>query len=205
MDSKLLSSVFDYTSFFILYVYSFVYMFKEKTQVVGLGFLLFIQFSFMLYMYVVIFKTTKFYKIPLYFLGYLSLGSILIGSVLNTVALIMIGMVLYNLNQTFFKIQNKPLDLSKNANKRLKEFKDFFVSYFCLNSVIMVGVVLFFPFINKGIDIRDITNPETIILILFMFICLAVLGMSGYQIFIADELLKYSRKQIVHQENDKLS
>ena len=62
MDSKLLSSVFDYTSFFILYVYSFVYMFKEKTQVVGLGFLLFIQFSFMLYMYVVIFKTTKFYK-----------------------------------------------------------------------------------------------------------------------------------------------
>ena len=38
-----------------------------------------------------------------------------------------------------------------------------------------------------------------------MFICLAVLGMSGYQIFIADELLKYSRKQIVHQENDKLS
>tara|TARA_B100000035_G_scaffold53812_1_gene42226 strand:- start:916 stop:1458 length:543 start_codon:yes stop_codon:yes gene_type:complete len=180
-------------------------MFKEKTQVVGLGFLLFIQFSFMLYMYVVIFKTTKFYKIPLYFLGYLSLGSILIGSVLNTVALIMIGMVLYNLNQTFFKIQNKPLDLSKNANKRLKEFKDFFVSYFCLNSVIMVGVVLFFPFINKGIDIRDITNPETIILILFMFICLAVLGMSGYQIFIADELLKYSRKQIVHQENDKLS
>jgi len=205
MDSKLLSSVFDYTSFFILYVYSFVYMFKEKTQVVGLGFLLFIQFSFMLYMYVVIFKTTKFYKIPLYFLGYLSLGSILIGSVLNTVALIMIGMVLYNLNQTFFKIQNKPLDLSKNANKRLKEFKDFFVSYFCLNSVIMVGVVLFFPFINKSIDIRDITNPETIILILFMFICLAVLGMSGYQIFIADELLKYSRKQIVHQENDKLS
>ena len=95
----------------------------------------------------------------------------MIGSVLNTVALIMIGMVLYNLNQTFFKIQNKPLDLSKNANKRLKEFKDFFVSYFCLNSVIMVGVVLFFPFINKGIDIRDITNPETIILTL---LCLFV-------------------------------
>ncbi len=205
MDTQTLSSVFDYISFFILYVYSFVYLFKEKTQVLGFGFLLFVQFAFMLYMYVVIVKSTKFYKIPLFFLGYLSLGSILIGSVLNTTALIMIGMVLYNLNQTFFKIKGEPLNVSKSAGKKIKEFKEFFVSYFSLNAVLLLGVVLLFSFINKDIDIREIRNPETIVLLFFMFISLAVLGMSGYQIFLADELLKYSRRQIIHQENDTLS
>ena len=159
MDTQTLSSVFDYISFFILYVYSFVYLFKEKTQVLGFGFLIFVQFAFMLYMYVVIIKSTKFYKIPLFFLGYLSLGSILIGS----------------------------------------------VSYFSLNAVLLLGVVLLFSFINKDIDIREIRNPETIVLLFFMFIALAVLGMSGYQVFLADELLKYSRRQIIHQENDSLS
>jgi hypothetical protein len=128
--------------------------------------------------------------------------SVIVGLVFHTVLLIFILMVANNLNVKYTKKYGMPFNLPDRYKKKLALVKRLMISSFCLGAVILF--ILFnytnelkieiLPIITK-FDINVLFNKYTLTFTLAA--SLALMGISGYQIFAGNEFSKLSRQELM--------
>ena len=201
MDPELLTKTFDYIAFFIIYIYCFVYLNYENTEVTSFGLLLLVHSIFMIF---IAFALDKYYQQSLVFSGMLALSSIGISTIFHFVALIFITMLLYKLKYKFKQIRNEGIHLPPDKEKELELFKKLMIATFCLGVIMIFSCINFFPIINLHFDISNLLGFKNMILYFFTALSLSMLVISSYQVYLGNSFLEYSRKECIHMDNDIL-
>jgi len=191
--SKNMKTIYEYITILIIYIYSFIYLTFDKTELSSIVMLFVIQLIFMFYCFV---KSSMFSKYKLLPHTGICIAGIHITNIFLFVSLILFISLLNKMNTTFKKVKNEPIDLPKKYENIFTLYKKLFISSFTLIFATFVGLTAFFPLINKEFELGfDLNN-----LIPIFFICcsLASVGMSSYMIYQGNEFLKLSRRQIIN-------
>ena len=191
--SKNMKTIYEYITILIIYIYSFIYLTFDKTELSSIVMLFVIQLIFMFYCFV---KSSMFSKYKLLPHTGICIAGLHITNIFLFVSLILFISLLNKMNTTFKKVKNEPIDLPKKYENIFTLYKKLFISSFTLIFATFVGLTAFFPLINKEFELGfDLNN-----LIPIFFICcsLASVGMSSYMIYQGNEFLKLSRRQIIN-------
>lgn len=190
-------AIFEYVTFFLIYVYSFVYLSFKKTEISSIYMLFVVQFVFIFYTFL---KSRNYLKFDLFFHSKIIVSSVNIINIFLLVSLSMFLRLLTHLDAKFKKIKNEPIDLPKKYREEFNLYKKLFISTFVLTFVTIIGLSTIFPLINKEfefINIKSLTNINNLIPVFFICTSLASLGMSSFMIYQGSEFLKLSRRQII--------
>ena len=202
---KKITSTIDLIGFLIIYIYCFVYMYKEETQVSAFALQLFVQILFMMYCCIQIMQITN---MNLSATGSIVVVSIMLSVIFQFISLVLFFMLLSKMKTKFNKVKNEPLYLPPKYEKILELFKRLFISSFCLTFISLLGYQFLFFIINKSASFSEFynlinlygwkfyKNPYLIILF-FAMVGLANLGISTYQIYLGHKFFDYSRKIII--------
>jgi hypothetical protein len=191
--SKNMKTIYEYITILIIYIYSFIYLNFDKTELSSIVMLFVIQLVFMIYCFV---KSNMFSKYNILAHTGICIAGVHITNIFLFVSLILFISLLNKMNTTFKKVKNEPIDLPKKYENIFTLYKKLFISSFTLIFATFVGLTAFFPLINKEFELGfDLNN-----LIPIFFICcsLASVGMSSYMIYQGNEFLKLSRRQIIN-------
>jgi len=189
----------NYLAFLTLYIICFVFIFKENSEYIGFSVLLIVNIATMLYstnQLMNIFQGSK------YFVEMIAILSVIVGLVFHTVLIIFILMVANNLNVKYIKKYGTPFNLPDRYRKKLGLIKRLMISSFCLGTVILFILLNYTNELNikllpiiTNFDINVVFNKYTLFFTLAA--SLALMGISGYQIFAGDEFSKLSRQELM--------
>lgn len=193
---KQAGTIFEYVSILIIYIYAFVYLEKNETELTSLNLLFIIHLIFLIYCFV---KTKFILKLPTLIHSNICFIGLHITNILLFVSLILFYRVIRNMDNNFRKIKNEPIDLPDKYEKEFTLYKKLFISSFSLLFVLFIGLTTGFALINKPIDFSSsgIVNINNIIPLFFISLSLSSLGMSGYMVFQGNNFLELSRRQII--------
>ena len=188
-----MKTIYEYITILIIYIYSFIYLGFDKTELSSIVMLFVIQLIFMIYCFV---KSNIFSKYNILPHTGICIAGVHITNIFLFISLILFISLLNNMNTKFQKVKNEPIDLPKKYEDIFTLYKKLFISSFSLIFATFVGLTAFFPLINKEFEFSfDINN---LIPIFFTCCSLASIGMSSYMIFQGNEFLKLSRRQIIN-------
>lgn len=193
---KQAGTIFEYISILIIYIYAFVYLEKDETELTSLNLLFIIHLIFLIYCFI---KTKFIFKIPTLIHGNICFFGLHITNVFLFVSLILFYRVIRNMDNNFRKVKNEPIELPDKYEKEFTLYKKLFISCFSLLFVLFIGLTTGFPLINKTIDLSPsgILAINNIIPLFFIGLSLSSLGMSAYMVFQGNNFLKLSRTQII--------
>lgn len=198
--SKNMKTIYEYITILIIYIYSFIYLTFDKTELSSIVMLFVIQFIFMIYCFV---KSSMFSKYKLLPHTGICIAGLHITNIFLFVSLILFISLLNRMNTTFKKVKNEPIDLPKKYENIFTLYKKLFISSFSLIFATFVGLTAIFPLINKEFEFNfdsflNANNINNLIPIFFICCSLASIGMSSYMIYQGNQFLKLSRRQIIN-------
>lgn len=138
MDSDV-KSFLNFIAFFMLYLVSFYFSYKNSTEIIGLSLLFIINTSFLLFLSGQIFPKLTHANSLMSF----NLLSVIIGLILHFVSLLFINIAILHLQQKFANMQGAPFILPINQKQKLNNFK-----YYMIISLI-IGLVLMLTIYNN--------------------------------------------------------
>ncbi len=193
---KQAGTIFEYISILIIYIYAFVYLEKEQTELTSLNLLFIIHLIFLIYCFV---KTKFILKLPTLLHSNICFLGLHITNIFLFVSLILFYRVIRNMDNNFRKVKNEPIELPDKYEKDFALYKKLFISCFSLLFVLFIGLTAGFPLINKTIDLTPsgLFAINNIIPLFFIGLSLSSLGMSAFMVFQGNNFLKLSRTQII--------
>ena len=190
-------SILNYLAFFILYIVSFVFIYKKNTEYIGFTVLLVINIAVMFY---TTSQLMDIFQRARYFVEMIASLSVIVGIVFHTVLIIFIIIVANNLNSKNIKKYGTQFNLPEKYKKKLELGKRLMISSFCLGAVILFIIFNYTNELNKNflsiitkLDFATILNSK--ILFFTLAASLALMGISAYQIFEGDSFSKLSRQK----------
>ena len=194
--NKQVGTVFEYIAILIIYIYAFVYLGKEETEITSIALLFITHIIFIFYCFV---KTRFVWKVPRMGHTHICIFGLHISNLFLFVSLTLFTRLLYRMDAKFKKITNEPIVLPKKYEDIFDSYKKLFIACFSLLFVLFIGLTLLYPLINKSIDLSfsGLRNINNIIPLFFVLCSLASIGMSSYMIYQGNEFLKFSRRQII--------
>jgi hypothetical protein len=176
----------SYTSFFILYVLCFVYIFREFSVIVALGSLTIVHTAF------TIFISTETLSILLNntnkenILKIISLLLIFISSWLNVSALIMLMTLIITMQDKYNATIGTPVRLPPDYQSQFNKFK---IIAICLFFLVCILLLL------HSYNLTVISSQITAVIV--GILSLVITGLSGYQVYIASDISKLKDRSLI--------
>ena len=185
--------------FLIMYIVSIVFIYKKFSEIIAFFILFITHTTFIIYIgrYLYNFITNGYY-----FITMLASFSIIIALIFNFISIIFIIQLIMSLRNKFTIQRETPIKLSKKYQNKMDEFKIIlvitFVSVFILLSILSYGIryidINFYELIeNINMTVIFKNMPVFVTLLISM----GVLGLSGYQMFLGNELSYSQNNQII--------
>lgn len=191
--------VLNYFAFFTLYIICFVFIYQKFSELVGFSILIVINLAFLLFS---LNDVMAIFQRSLFFVPMVACFSIVAGLVLHSVVLIFILMMTNNLQSKYTKKYGSPMSLPKKYQNKMELIKRLMIASFCLGFVILYVLFYYydslkhsFVILLKNIELRTFYDYR--ILFLTLGASLALMGISGKQVFDANEFSKLSRQQLM--------
>jgi len=140
-------SFFNFIAFFMLYLVSFYFSYKNSTEIIGLSLLFIINTSFLLFLSGQIYPRLTNANSLMNF----NLLSIIFGLIIHFASLLFIIIAILHLQQKFANIQGAPFILPINEKQKLNKFKYYMIISF------IIGIILLLTIYNNE-KIINITN-----------------------------------------------
>lgn len=188
----------NYCIFIILYITSFVYIYKKYSEIVGLGVLTVIQIGFTLFFGKEI-SQILFYSTDLFTTSHLILFSSIISMILLTISLILTTITVIDQQEKYNNTKGTPIELPPEYQTLFDNIKENTVIILTLTAIILciyhfykncVNVPII-PVIVDLIYLKSVNIPAVINII----ISITVLVLSSYQVKYSNdfsEIKKYS-------------
>lgn len=195
MDSDV-KSFLNFVAFFMLYLVSFYFSYKNSTEIIGLSLLFIINTSFLLFLSGQIFPKLTYANSLMNF----NLLSVIIGLILHFVSLLFINIAILHLQQKFANIQGAPFILPINQKQKLNNFK-----YYMIISLI-IGLVLMLTIYNNEKIINNTSFSDILLdfnsdrfIPLFSLLCSTLLYIiSFFQIIPSYDIMLTPKKFIAY-------
>jgi hypothetical protein len=174
-------------SFFIaIYIICLVYLFRKESEIASLILLIIYQTMFMFYLLSKA-SANSIYKD---FIGTIIWNITLISTILNFVSLIMFTMTYYYLYNEYKLDGNKTIPLSKKNTEYIEKFKKFLI--------VTVTLTLFLIIFN-AFDIIAVGIFGKLLLFFLFCVFGTLLGISSYNVFITNEIMKLKDVRVISQ------
>ena len=121
---KQAGTIFEYISILIIYIYAFVYLEKDQTELTSLNLLFIIHLIFLIYCFV---KTKFILKLPTLIHSNICFLGLHITNIFLFVSLILFYRVIRNMDNNFRKVKNEPIDLPDKYEKEFTLYKKLFL------------------------------------------------------------------------------
>jgi hypothetical protein len=191
--------VLNYFAFFTLYIICFVFIYQKFSELIGFSILIVVNLAFLLF---VLNDVMSILQRSIYFVPMIACFGVIVGVVLHSVVLIFILMMSNNLQAKYTKKYGAPITLPKKYQNKMEIVKRLMIASFCLGSIILYS--LFYNYDNlkhnflallKDFGLRSLYQHKEIFVTLGA--SLALMGISGKQVFDANEFSKLSRQQLM--------
>jgi len=191
--------VLNYFAFFTLYIICFVFIYQKFSELIGFSILIVVNLAFLLF---VLNDVMSILQRSIYFVPMIACFGVIVGVVLNSVVLIFILMMSNNLQAKYTKKYGAPITLPKKYQNKMEIVKRLMIASFCLGSIILYS--LFYNYDNlkhnflamlKDFGLKSLYQHKEIFVTLGA--SLALMGISGKQVFDANEFSKLSRQQLM--------
>jgi hypothetical protein len=197
-------AVLNYFAFFVLYIIGFVFIYQKFSEIIGFSLLIVVNLAFFFY---AVNDLMKMFESALNFVTFVSIFAVISGTVLHSVLLIFILMVITNLKGKFEKAAGAPINLPKQYADMLETIKRLMIASFCLGFCILYNLFYYrklleinFTMLMTYIDFKSpVDNTLTRHLTLFFTLAasLALMGISGKQVFDGRYLSRLSRQELM--------
>ena len=196
-------TLLNYIAFLILFIISFISIFKKNASILGFVLLFITNAAFMVYV--------SGELIPLinditYFGTIFSIIAIISSSVLHFVSLIFIIMLIYNLHVKYTVKNGLPINIPEPYKSQLYDFKVLMITTFFICTLLLF-IVKFRPE-KLDINFYELLKRRNIILyyrysLLFfsIFLSITAIVISSLQVNTASDFSKLSRQQVNGSEN----
>ena len=191
---------FNIFTFLSLFIICFVFLFKKQNEVLSFSVLfIFLSFFFLFTLQNIASGLDK----PMYLLSIVTWFSILIGSIFNIVAVLLVLLMFYHLRQQYTIKYGKPVELPKKQSNMLQKFKAMLTTNILLillltaisivgNNMINVPIYpLFSGFMNNK---NVITTVPMLLSVALIFVDLYIVSSTSYEIYLSN--LLYELKNI---------
>ena len=195
----------NYIAFFILFITSFVFIFKKNASILGYVLLFITNTAFMVYV------TGEF--IPnididvTYFGVVFSTVAIISSSILHFVSLIFILMLIYNLHVKYTKANGLPLNIPEPYKTQLYNFNVLMITTFCICTLLFF--IVKFRYDKLDVNFYELLKRGSILLyykysLLIFSVILSIISItiSSIQVNTANNFSKLSRQQVNAPEKD---
>ena len=191
--------VLNYFAFFTLYIICFVFIYKKFSELIGFSILIVVNLAFLLF---VLNDIMTIFQRSIYFVPMIACLGVIVGVVLHSVVLIFILMMSNNLQSKYTKKYGAPITLPKKYQNKMEMIKRLMIASFCLGFIILYS--LFYNYDNlkhnflallKDFGLKSLYQHKEIFITLGA--SLALMGISGKQVFDANEFSKLSRQQLM--------
>lgn len=191
--------VLNYFAFFTLYIICFVFIYQKFSELIGFSILIVVNLAFLLF---VLNDVMTIFQRSIYFVPMVACFGVIVGVVLHSVVLIFILMMSNNLQAKYTKKYGAPITLPKKYQNKMEIIKRLMIASFCLGSIILYS--LFYNYDNlkhnflamlKDFGLKSLYQHKEIFVTLGA--SLALMGISGKQVFDANEFSKLSRQQLM--------
>jgi len=191
--------VLNYFAFFTLYFICFVFIYQKFSELVGFSILIVINLAFLLFS---LNDVMAIFQRSLFFVPIVACFAIVSGLVLHSVVIIFILLMSNNLQAKYSKKYGGPITLPKKYQNKMEIIKRLMIASFCLGFVILYVLFYYyddlkhsFVILLKNVELRSFYDYR--VLFLTLGASLALMGISGKQVFDANEFLKLSRQQLM--------
>jgi hypothetical protein len=193
--------VLNYFAFFTLYIICFVFIYQKFSELIGFSILIVVNLAFLLF---VLNDIMSIFQRSIYFVPMIACFGVIVGVVLHSVVLIFILMMSNNLQAKYTKKYGAPITLPKKYQNKMEIIKRLMIASFCLGSIILYS--LFYNYDNlkhnflamlKDFGLKSLYQHKEIFVTLGA--SLALMGISGKQVFDANEFSKLSRQQLMDE------
>jgi hypothetical protein len=195
-------SVLNYFAFFTLYIICFVFIYQKFSELIGFSILIVVNLAFLLFS---LNDVMAIFQRSIFFVPQVACFSIIVGTVLHSVVLIFILMMSNNLQAKYTKKYGAPLSLPKKYKNKMELIKRLMIASFCLGFVILYVLFYYydglkhnFVMLLKNLDVKSIYQYKTLFFTLGA--SLALMGISGKQVFDANEFSKLSRQELMDKK-----
>jgi hypothetical protein len=191
--------ILNYLAFFTLYIICFVFIYQKFSELIGFSILIVVNIAFLLFVFndVMLIVQKSIFFVPM-----VACFAIIVGIVLHTVVLIFILMMSNNLQAKYTKKYGAPITLPKKYQNKMELIKRLMIASFCLGFVILYSLFYFYEDLKhstlillKNIEIKSFYEYKTLFFTLSA--SLALMGISGKQVFDANEFSKLSRQTLM--------
>jgi hypothetical protein len=191
--------VLNYLAFFTLYIICFVFIYQKFSELIGFSILIVINIAFLLFVFndVMLILQKSIFFVPM-----VACFAIIVGVVLHTVVLIFILMMSNNLQAKYTRKYGAPITLPKKYQNKMELIKRLMIASFCLGFVILYSLFYYYEDLKhsmlmllKNIEIKSFYEYKTMFFTLGA--SLALMGISGKQVFDANEFSKLSRQSLM--------
>lgn len=192
-------SVLNYFAFFSLYIICFVFIYKKFSELIGFSILIVVNLAFLLF---VLNDIMAIFQRSIYFIPMIACFGIIVGLALHSVVLIFILMMSNNLRAKYTKKYGAPITLPKKYQTKMEIIKRLMIASFCLGTVILY--CLFYNYdelkhnflaLLKDFGLKSLYQYK--VMFITLGASLALMGISGKQVFDANEFSKLSRQQLM--------
>ena len=181
------SNTLTFISFFVLYVISFVYMFRKNTGIVALGSLTIVHIAFTFFTGHDILSKLFSSTIITSGITTMTLITILLANAMNMVGLILLMMVFIGLQKRYSETVGTPINLSKDYQRQYERFKGNFIWLF-----VIISTLIYFQAFKPVI-----VGSESAIPIILSGIAI---GFSVDQLVIASYLTRIKNRMVLQNE-----
>lgn len=172
--------------FTAIYIICLVYLFKKESEIASLILLLIYHTIFMYYLL----NKASSNVICKDFIGTVIWNTTLISAILNFVSLIMFTLTYYHLYTEYKLDGDKTIPLSKKNTEYIDKFKKFLI--------VTVTLTLFLIIFNT-FDIIVVGIFGKLMLLFLFCIFGTLLGISSYNVFITNEIIKLRDVRVISQ------
>lgn len=191
-----IKSFLNYIAFFILYLVSFYFSYKNTTEIIGLTLLFITNTSFLLFLSGQIFpKLTNANSLMNF-----NLLSVVIGLILHFISLLFVIIAVLHLQQKFANIEGTPFILPINEKKKLNNFKYNMILSFIIGIILMLTIYNNEKIINTTSfsDIFLNLNSDRFIPIFSLLCSISIYVLSFFQLKPTYDIMLIPKKFIAY-------
>ena len=192
-------ALLNYIALFILFITSFVFIFKKNASILGYVLLFITNTAFMVYVSIELIPNIDF-EIA-YFGTIFSIVAIITSSILHFVSLIFILMLIYKLHVKFTVTNGLPINIDEPYKSQLYNFNILIITTFCICTLLLFIVKLrpekldinFYELLKKG---SILLYYRYSLLLFSIALSISTIVISSLQVNTANSFSKLSRQQV---------
>ena len=192
-------SYFYSVCFLLMYILSFVFIYQKFSEIIAFIILFIVHTTFFIYIGKDLLKylTNGYHFIPMF-----SSFAVTSTVVLQFIALVFILQLIMTLRTKYTIDRGVPIYLPKKYQTKLDTFKAITVTSFVLSFILLVLLTFSIKYLDISfyevlVTLTVNSFMKNILLFLALIIGLTVTGLSGYQVYLGNDLSKAQYNQII--------